>query len=321
MLEDILRLYSMAMAVDVRSPLPHLFGPPGCGKSSVVEQAAEIIGRNLHIINVSRISPLELEGVQMPVPHDTEQTLKLKLLTATFWTQLEEGDILLLDEFLRAFPEVYNGLLDIITSRQVGGYRLPRVFIIAASNSTVAYDKALEDRLLHLPVPDPRKRKAVKRHLAQLMVDKLGLLPEMVDSMEMQSLLDSEVLPMYEVLDNLKSKSSSPVTVKGNSLRNLIGQAQLREVQSAALKEMLAMNNVRAMQQGKTQYVFLLDGKTAHVDPLYPAKAAQLKGNARLTAVQALNLELNLQLLELEQIRQEKGVDEDDVLEQPDDPF
>lgn len=315
MLETILRLYTMALAGGVRSPLPHLFGPPGCGKSTVVEEAAEIIGCKLHIINVSRISPLELEGVQMPVPGDAEEVMKLKLLTATFWTQLNEGDILLLDEFLRAFPEVYNGLLDIITSRQVGGYKLPNVFIIAASNSTVAYDKALEDRLLHLPVPDPRRSKREKKHLAQLFIDKLGLLPDMVDSYEMQTVLDTEVLPMYDVLDNLKNRSSSPANVKGRSIRNLIGQTQLRQVQSAAVKELITMNNQRAMAAGKVQYVFLLDGKAAQLDLTYEAKANQLRGNDRLTPVQAMNLELNLQLIEMEKIRQEKGTEDDDVLD------
>jgi hypothetical protein len=317
MLETILKLYSMYMATGVTSPLPHLFGPPGCGKSSVVEEAADIIGKKLHIINVSRISPLELEGVQMPVPGDSEEIMKLKLLTATFWTQLNEGDILLLDEFLRAFPEVYNGLLDIITSRQVGGFKLPNVFIIAASNSTVAYDKALEDRLLHLPVPDPRKSNSrAKKDLAEIFVTQLGLLPEMVDSYEMQTMLDTEVLPMYDVLDNLKSGSTSPIGVKGRSLRNLIGQTQLRQVQSPAIKELISMNNQRAMAAGKVQYIFLLDGKNSTVPNLYEPKAQQLKGNDRLTPVQALNLELNLQLIELEKIRQEKGTEEDDILDE-----
>jgi hypothetical protein len=311
MLEKILKLYTMAMATDVRSPLPHLFGPPGCGKSTMVEQAAEIIGCNLHIINVSRISPLELEGVQMP--HSTEEEMHLRLLTATFWTQLQEGDILLLDEFLRAFPEVYNGMLDILTSRQVGGFKLPRVFIIAASNSTVSYDKALEDRLLHLPVPDPRKGKVAKRNLAQLVVDGLGLLPEMRDSYEMQTLLDTEVLPMYDLLDSIKNKTSSPASTKGCSIRNLIGQAQLREVQSAALAELLAMNNTKAMTQGKVQYVLLTSGKK--VDPAYRSKAQVLQGNPKLTQVQTLNLDLNLQLIEMEAARNEKGVEDDDILE------
>lgn len=308
MLETILKLYTMYMACDVRSPVPHLFGPPGCGKSTSVEQAADVIGVNLHIINVARISPLDLEGVQMP--HGQDEAMKLKLLTATFWTQLEEGDILLLDEFLRGFPEVYNGILDILTSRQVGGYKLPKVFIVAASNSTVSYDKALEDRLLHLPVPDPRKRKGVKKQLAERLVEALGLLPEMTTSMEMQTLLDTEVLPMYEVLDNLKNKSSaSPASLKGRSLRNLIGQAQLRQVESSALSELISMNNAKALSAGKPQYVFLLNGKNQQA---YETKAHPLVGNDRLTPVQAVNLQLNLQLIEMENIRHEKGTNHDD---------
>lgn len=309
MLEQILRLYTMAMATGVRSPVPHLFGPPGCGKSTVVAQAADLIGCSMHTVNVSRISPLELEGVQMPVAHE-ELGLRLNLLTATFWTQLREGDILLLDEFLRGFPEVYNGLLDILTSREVGGFKLPGVFIIAASNSTVAYDKALEDRLLHLPVPDPRKSKVAKKHLAALLVDTLGLLPEMKTSMEVQSLLDSEVLPMFEVLDTLGNKTASPMQVKGNSLRNLIGQAQLREVQSPALRELLDMNNRKALATGKVQYMLLPTGKG--VDLNLKSKFNKLVGNARLTPTQGLNLRLNLSLVELEEERLKKGADDDD---------
>src|SRR5690606_5552021 len=71
LLANILRLYHAAMMGDVRSPVPHLVGPPGCGKSTSVEQAAQLLGVNLHVINVSRISPLELEGVQMPVDENS----------------------------------------------------------------------------------------------------------------------------------------------------------------------------------------------------------------------------------------------------------
>lgn len=314
MLETIMKLYVMAMANDVRSPLPHLFGPPGCGKSRAVEQLAMLLGVNLHIINVSRISPLDVEGVQMP--HGTGEEMVLRMLPATFWTQLKEGDILLLDELLRGFPEVYNALLDILTSRRVGAFRLPKVFIIGASNSTVSYDKALEDRLLHLPVPDPRTSKTEKKRQAELLVNALGLMPDTVDSYEMQSLLDTEVLPMYEILDSLASKSSSsPAMLKGCSVRNLIGQAQLREVRSTALRELIDMHNSRACTSGKHQYVLLLDGKLKHHWAAgYLAAAEKLRGNPRLTEIQARNLDLNLQLIEMESIRKERGeVTEDDV--------
>jgi hypothetical protein len=312
MLERILKLYVMAMAGDVRSLVPHLYGPPGCGKSTVVEDAARLLGVNLHLINVSRLSPLEVEGVQMP--HGAGEEMLLRMLPATFWTQLRENDILLLDEFLRGFPEVYNALLDILTSRRVGAFVLPKVFIIAASNSTVSYDKALEDRLLHIPVDDPRNSKAAKRRLAELMIEKLGLLPEMRDSYEMSQLLDAEVLPMFDMLDHLsKGNSGGAAMTKGHSLRNLIGQASLREIQTVHLMELLSMNNSRAMTQGKPQFVLLPDGKNVH--PNYLSKSKTLPV-AKLTPIQALNLTLNHQLIELEEARQEKGVKlDDDVAE------
>jgi energy-coupling factor transporter ATP-binding protein EcfA2 len=308
MLEKLMKAYVMSMAYDVRSPMVHLVGPPGCGKSTFVEQLADLLGVQLHIINVSRLSPLEVEGVQMP--HGVGEDMLLKMLPATYWSTLREGDILLMDEFLRGFPEVYSGLLDIFTSRRVGAFRLPKVFIVGASNSVVAYDQALEDRLLHTPVPDPRTNKAEKARIAKLIIDQLGLLPVMADSDDMQTLLDTEVLPLYVLLDSFKKKGtkSGPSVTTGSSVRNLIGQAQLRMVTSTALKELIDTNNVRAMQSGKYQYVLLLNGGKA-VPNGYIGKAMQLRGNPKLTPVQALNLEANFQLIDLHsaQVENEEG--------------
>lgn len=305
MLERILKLYVMAMAGDVRSPLPHLFGPPGSGKSTMVEELAKLLGVNLHIINLSRLSPLELEGVQMP--HTEGETQKLKLLHATFWTQIQEGDIVLFDEVLRAFPEVFNGLLDILTARRVADLVLPKAFFIGASNTTVAYDQALEDRLLHLPVPDPRHRKGERNNIAQRFIDVLGLNPVMKDSHEMNNLITTEIFPMYEILDSLGGKASNGGSTKGHSQRHLLGQALLREVRSPALAELLDINNSRSSQGGKGQYVFLYDGAKAPAG--YAAEAAKLNSpavKAKLTEVQAQNLDLNLQLIELEAMRNDK---------------
>lgn len=311
MLEKIMRLYVMALAYDVRSPMPHLVGPAGCGKSTVVEQLAELVGKDLHIINVSRLSPLEVEGVQMP--HGKDDDMHLRMLPATFWTQLKDGDILLFDEFLRGFPEVYSGLLDIFTSRRVGAYRLPKVFIIGASNSVVAYDQALEDRLLHIPVADPRKSKTEKKRLAQILVDSLGLLPAMVNSPEMDNVLTSEVLPMFDLLDSFKGKGTKVVKTtgsKGTSLRNLIGQTQLRQVKSPAMKELLEVNNHTAHTAGKDQYILLLDGKTPWAE-VYKRSAFKLRGNPRLTPIQSINIETNLQLLDMMAAMKEVTDDED----------
>lgn len=317
MLETLLKLYTAYMAFDVRSPMPHLIGPPGCGKSTTVELLAKTVKRKLHIINVSRLSPLETEGVQMP--HGTGEEMVLRMLPATYWSTLEEGDVVLLDEFLRGFPEVYNGLLDILTSRRAGAFELPRVFIIGASNSAIAYDKALEDRLLHIKVDDPRKDKKAKQKMAEIIVDALGLLPEMAKSQEMQDMLTTEVLPMFDILDSFDKGGSSapPALLGGQSVRKLIGMAQLRHIQSTGLQEVLKMNNLRAAQAAKWQYLFLVGGKG--VDPTWVNGMNKLPVD-KLSKLQALNLRMNQQLVEVEEIRNQKegvpvDVDTDDLFD------
>lgn len=319
MIEQLLKLYVAAMHGDVRSPTPHFVGPPGCGKSVSMKLLAEMVGKKLHTINVSRINPLELEGLMMPVEDNTA----LRMLHSTVWTQLQDGDILFFDEFLRGFPEVYNGLLDIFTAREVKGFELPKVFIVAASNSVTTYDPALEDRLQHILVPDPRTSRSAKTQLAEIIVKELGLLPSMVSSYEMQTLLDQEVLPMYQILDSFKqgNRAQGPAALRGTSVRKLIGMAHLRHVECPALHEMLTANNRTAVQQGKDQYVFLPDAKTVNAShPKYYSTALKLRGNPKLTAIQARNVELNIQLIEMEQARAERSED-DDILNVEEPPF
>lgn len=299
MLEKILRLYTTAMATGATNLLPHLFGPPGSGKSTVLKEAADLIGVRLHVVNLSRISPLELEGVQMPT---TGEDMKLRLLHATYWTQIQEGDIVLFDEFLRAFPEVHNGLLDILTAREVSGLKIPNAFFMAASNSVIAYDKALEDRLLHLPVPDPRKSKREKKAIGQRIVTTLGLHPDMAQSMEMDELVRVEIEPMYEIMDSLK-KRNAPPNYEGHSVRNLIGQAMLREVESSRLREVIDFSNRKAINDGKLQYLFLLDGKTAQSVTNYADKAQKMLKNPKITAIQRQNILVNLELIGLEEAK------------------
>ena len=96
-----------------------------------------------------------------------------------------------------------------------------------------------------------------------------------------------------------------------STFSNLIGQAKLREVQSSALKELIDMNNVRAMRDSKPQYVVLLNG--IEVPSGYVKAANELRGNPKLTQLQAINLELNLQLIQMEEIRKEEDQHDDDT--------
>ena len=304
MLEKLLKIYSAYMVFGTTGLMPHLVGPPGSGKSSVIEELAELVGVNLHIINVSRLSPLEVEGVQMPIGEGRD--MALHMLPATLWTRMEPGDIVLYDEFLRGFPEVYNSLLDIFTSRRAGAYRLPQVLMIGASNSITTYDEALEDRLLHIPVEDPRKKVTEKKRLTKMLVEDMGLHPLAQECMEMVQLMDAVVLPTFDVLDTLNNKKSRKVDAprQGKSIRNLVSQVQLRSLVTPELKMLVEENNRCALADSKPQYLVLLGGEKdiERHEPLL----TQLVGNTRLTHVQRNNLEINLQLIDLAKARKEK---------------
>ena len=308
MLDRFLVMYLAYMATGATGLIPLMVGPPGSGKSTTAEHLAELLDVDLHIIAVSRLNSLEVEGVQMPVVQEDEHILKM--LPATFWTQLKEGDVVLFDEFLEGFPEVYNALLDIFTSRRVGAFRLPRVFMMAASNRAVAPTPAMQDRMLVIPVADPRKRPSEKDRMARLLVESTGMHPEVAIYSEMNDLLDEVVLPTYDVLDQIVGKkgraTGTAAPKQGKSLRNLISQVRLRYVETPELKELLEASNRLAMQSGKYQYVILYKP----VPKGYEEHARKLVGNDRLTGIQRENLLVNLQLLDLANARLEKEEDE-----------
>jgi SpoVK/Ycf46/Vps4 family AAA+-type ATPase len=310
MLKQLLVTYAGFMTYGTTEGVPHMVGPPGSGKSTVAQQLAELLGVRLHIISVARMNPMESEGVQMPVGDGED--LVLKMLPAAMWNDLGEGDIVFFDEFLRGFPEVYNALLDVFTSRRVGNHHLPKVFMLAASNSMSTYDDALKDRLLPMPVPDPRKSVAEKKKMIQMLIDILGLHPDMKDALEMVNLMDNVVLPTYNVMDVLMGNKARTVQPKahqqtvgeGKSIRNLVAQAQLRMIETRELQILIEESNRVAMNEGKPQYVILLNEKGPKA---YIENARKwLGGSKNLTPVQQKNLEMNLQIIDLAEAGKEK---------------
>ena len=103
---------------------------------------------------------------------------------------------------------------------------------------------------------------------------------------------------MYDLLDSFSKKGVKAASKnEGQSLRKLIGQVQMRMVKTPLLKDMINQNNQLAMGAGKAQYVLLLDGKNPPAG--YVQAAEKLQGNPKLSDVQALNLDMNLQLIAL----------------------
>lgn len=140
----------------------------------------------------------------------------------------------------------------------------------------------------------------------------------------METLMFSEVLPMFSILDQFKGQgqmAAAPAT-QGRSLRNLIGQAKMREVQSTDLAILIKMNNDISMKDDKPQFVVLTSGKVNDVPYGYVDVVRRLVGNPKLTPLQATNLRLNLQLIEMESARfTQEGTDDDDVFIDDAQPF
>lgn len=311
MLEKLLHLYTTAMTHDVRSPMPHLVGPPGTGKSTIVQQAADLLGVHLHIINVNRLSPLEIEGLQMPVDNNT----RIHMIPAVFWSRLAEGDIVLFDEYLRGFPEVQDALLDVLTSRRVGAFQLPKVFFVGASNSVIAYDKALEDRLLNIPVQDLRSSAKFLNAAKARFIEEAGLHPDLISSYELRELFDQEVLPTYAMLDAFKdNKTMAVADLKGSSVRNLVGQVKLRYSTNPWLTELVRSNNRLVISKQQLQYLVLMHEEA--FDPRLPTQLRKLEKVEGLTPYQRRNLDLNLQLIELAEAKLVKdNTDESEIFE------
>lgn len=311
MLEKLLHLYTTAMTHDVRSPMPHLVGPPGTGKSTIVQQAADLLGVHLHIINVNRLSPLEIEGLQMPVDNNT----RIHMIPAVFWSRLAEGDIVLFDEYLRGFPEVQDALLDVLTSRRVGAFQLPKVFFVGASNSVIAYDKALEDRLLNIPVQDLRSSAKFLKAAKTRFIEEAGLHPDLISSYELRELFDQEVLPTYAMLDAFKdNKTMAVADLKGSSVRNLVGQVKLRYSTNPWLTELVRSNNRLVINKQQLQYLVLMHEEA--IDPRLPTQLRKLEKVEGLTPYQRKNLDLNLQLIELAETKLAKdNTDESEIFE------
>lgn len=165
--EALLLLYTSA----IKNKTPYeklatvmLWGPPGVGKSSIVEQACyeigELTGKEMHFtdIRLYLFSPIDLHGI--PVA-DVEKEVAVWLKPQIF--DLDDSDdvvnVLFFDEISSALPTVQGVAYQICQNHRVGEHELPKnTIIIAAGNRTtdhsVAYKMpaALANRMMHLDV-------------------------------------------------------------------------------------------------------------------------------------------------------------------------
>lgn len=141
--------------IAIQSGIPVLlWGGPGIGKTSFVQELGRLSERNVQTVIASIREPSDFAG--LPV---ITQTDSVKMAPPQWAISLVEsnGGILFLDELTTAPPAVQAALLRVVLERQVGELKLPDdTWIIAAANpvetssGTWLLSAALSNRMLHI---------------------------------------------------------------------------------------------------------------------------------------------------------------------------
>lgn len=130
---------SLAALLPAQRPI-YIWGPPGCGKSSVVKETANTLKLPLIDLRATLLDPVDLRGL----PKVTED--RAMWCPPAFLPQDGHG-ILFLDELAQAVPMVQSACLQLVLDRQLGEYQLPEGWhIVAASNRSE--DRAGTHRLI-----------------------------------------------------------------------------------------------------------------------------------------------------------------------------
>ena len=130
---------ALAALVPSRRPV-YVWGPPGCGKSSVVRQAAMALSLDLIDVRATLLDPVDLRGLPRL---DAETAV---WCPPAFLPKGGQG-LLFLDELAQAAPLVQAACLQLVLDRRIGEYELPDEWsVVAASNR--AEDRAGTHRLI-----------------------------------------------------------------------------------------------------------------------------------------------------------------------------
>ena len=167
-----------------------IWGAPGIGKSSVIEQVAKSNGLELIDLRISQLAPTDLRG--LPVPADN----KAHWFPPEFLPTEGKG-ILFLDEINMAPPAVQGIAQQLILDRKVGSYTVPEGwFIWSAGNRkedhAAVFDMPapLANRFIHLEVTTNLKEfktYALKNNIDDRIISFLNFRPKLLHKIDKNS--------------------------------------------------------------------------------------------------------------------------------------
>lgn len=161
-------------AIKSRTPVI-LWGSPGIGKTAIVNDVAQDLGKDLVTLVLSIYEPQDVGGIPKPVEMETRPRTKagqkkaagrkqefFDYLPPRWIEDLGDTGILFLDELTTASPSTQAAALRILGERVVGFKELPEnVAVIAAANPVAeaavgeALAPPLANRLIHIKWPTP----------------------------------------------------------------------------------------------------------------------------------------------------------------------
>lgn len=123
-----------------------LEGPPGVGKSAIVEQiaAAQGEGFGYAVIMGPALSPVDVNGFMIPTRDPGGQPIAT--FTRPVWMQTRDrrtvtdfpkGGILLIDEFGQTDPDTKRALADLLLNRRIGQHVMPENWVVWGATNRV----------------------------------------------------------------------------------------------------------------------------------------------------------------------------------------
>lgn len=235
-------------------------GPPGCGKSTAPVEAAKLLKVPCYTISLLATDPMEVRGYDTP---GTDGELVARV--ASHWKDREEYGIVVFEELDKAYLQQLHSVIDLMTSRRVGSYKLKPLHFIAVANTAEFASPAVMDRLLITGVPDPRNNKRVADDIKRRIVGYSGLHPSMFDSTELHDLMTDEILPPYAVLDSLTKKTRAGSVKQGLSERRVIALIKGREVTHPRIKKLVDANNQICEAQDEFEHYMVYNATSARL--------------------------------------------------------
>lgn len=233
-------------------------GPPGCGKSTVPQQAAKVLEVPCYTISLLATDPMEVRGYDTPGA-DGELIARV----ASHWKDREPYSIVVFEELDKAYLQQLHSVIDLMTSRMVGKHELPPLHFIAVANSAEFASPAVLDRLLITPVPDPRNNVGEALKIKHRIIEWSGLHPDMLNSGELAEVLGQEIFPPYDVLDSLKTNTRKSTPKQGLSERRVIAMLKGRVVVNKHIKKLIDANNQMCEAADEFGHYMVYDRTTA----------------------------------------------------------